>query len=235
MDNGDLDEGPAVLHVGDPTCPWCWGMSPAVKLLAATCHPAGIDVRLIVAGRRIDGADAGTPSRRNRLRKDWAYIRSVTGQPFDLGLLERASFEHDTEPACRALVAVRGVVKAHGLPRPVELAFFSEVQRRLHVQGEDPTESAFYLGICEKLGIPRDAFRALFFSAGARSQVQADAALARRLRVKTLPTLLWQNGQDLHVLAEGYVGADELLARLHGRLASFPMPRKLDTSLRQTD
>lgn len=228
MNNDGLDDKLVVLHVGDPTCPWCWGMSPAVKLLAATCHQKGIDFRLIVAGRQIDAADRSSPSRRKRLHKEWTYIRDLTAQPFDLALLERDSVEHDTEPACRALVTVRELTETRGLPRPVALAFFSEVQRRLYVGGEDPTESAFYLGICERLGVPRDAFKALFFSAAMKSRVQEDAGMAHRLRVKTLPTLLWQHGQDGGVLAEGYVNAEDLLGRFHRRLSSCLVPRKLD-------
>jgi len=49
------------------------------------------------------------------LRHHWQEINTRSGQPFSYDLLELESYDYDTEPACRAMVAYRSLKQANDL------------------------------------------------------------------------------------------------------------------------
>lgn len=190
-----------VWFVADPLCAWGWEASPSIRLLAATCHQHGIGFRMLMC---VASDSAGT------------------GQ---------ASRDRLAEPACRAVIAVRELVRTRRLPRPVELAFFMEVQKRIFVQGDDPGESCFYTDICRKLGIPYEAFRQIFSGHEGRALMSEEARICRDMGLVKQPTVFWQRGAERVVLATKQAAPERLLAVFNARLATYRCPgvsRKLD-------
>ncbi len=96
----------------------------------------------IVGGLRPGGGDEWNSSFKAFLRHEWENIHRVTGQPFGFTILDDAEFNYDTEPACRAVVAMSQLQESN----QVLLAFFSGIQRRLYVQGADPEATRVFTG-----------------------------------------------------------------------------------------
>jgi putative protein-disulfide isomerase len=90
-------------------------------------------------------ATSGTNNSPEFLRHHWEEIHERSGQPFNYALLQRDSFNYDTEPACRAVVAART------LDPNAEHLFFELVQHHFYVQNQDPNQVDFYAPICTKL------------------------------------------------------------------------------------
>ena len=119
-------------------CSWFWGIAPSVEALVGECARRGLGFRLTVGGLRPGGGDAWTPAVRAFLRREWKRIATVTGRLFGFALLQRAVYDYDTEPACRAVVAVQRLALAQGGDPLPPLCWFAAMQRRFHVQGDDP-------------------------------------------------------------------------------------------------
>ncbi len=209
----------AVHYVGDPMCSWCWGISGAVRSLATFCQDEGIPFTVTMGGLRAGGGDPWSLQFKEFLRNEWAHIASATGQSFGFKLLERQSFNYDTEPACRAVAAAQLVSGAEALAGLGLLRFFSAIQKKFYVEGEDPTQATFYRSICEEFGIDADSFLATWNSEAAVQAVQRDFQRCREMGVRSFPTLLLEHDGTTTTLANGYVTGDQLIARIKTAVA----------------
>ena len=76
-----------------------------------------------MGGLRAGNTSPMRPQDKDYIRNAWTQVNAATGQPFDIGFLERDGFVYDTEPACRAVVTVRRL-----MPK-LALAFMGRVSK----------------------------------------------------------------------------------------------------------
>ncbi|WP_428671405.1 DsbA family protein [Roseibium sp.] len=203
-----------VTYAGDPMCSWCWGMSPVVSDLAEWCTQHDIGFRLLMGGLRPGGGDPWNEAFRTFLRNEWQTIAARTGQPFGYRLLEREHFNYDTEPACRAVVTARSMLEGQPDSCGRELRFFSAVQRKFYVGGDDPKELEFYEDICVSVGLEVKTFEDRFRSPEATSETLRDFRMVRQLGIRGFPAIVLQDRDDVHPVSEGYAPLPQLTARL---------------------
>ncbi|MBU6956957.1 protein-disulfide isomerase [Pseudomonas sp. CVAP len=203
-----------VKYIGDPMCSWCWGISPALEELARYCEQKQIGFTLTMGGLRAGGGDPWVPAFQAFLRQEWTHVAKVTGQPFGFSLLAAKYFDYDTEPACRAVVIAEQISAQQGLVASATLAFFSAVQRKFYVEGEDPKDVSFYRSICEDASISFDEFRSRFTTAAAQSAVYEQFTQCQAWGVRSFPTLLLEVGGDLKQLNSGATTAAATIARI---------------------
>ncbi|MCC4106652.1 DsbA family protein [Serratia ureilytica] len=206
--------GQTVHYIGDPMCSWCWGISPTVAAVAAFCQSAGLGFTLTLGGLRAGGGDPWNAEFRDFLRHEWRHINRQTGQPFGFTLLDAPYFDYDTEPACRAVAAVRLLQAKQPAQVLLPLRFFTAVQRKFYVDGQDPKETDFYTAVCAGLEIDFYAFRTLFESQTAKQAVQQDFLRSRQWGVRAFPTLLLERDGTITTLTVGAVNTEQLLAAL---------------------
>lgn len=212
--------GWAVRYIGDPMCSWCWGISPAVGAAEAFCEAQGIEFSITMGGLRAGGGDPWNATFKDFLRNEWRHIAQATRQPFGFALLEAAHFDYDTEPACRAVASVKLLQARNHLPSSTALKFFSAVQSKFYVEGQDPKVTNFYAGICASLRLDFDEFRAVFESPEAVQAVQQEFVRCRQWGVRSFPTLLLEHDGITKPLAAGFVTTEQLLARLQQAIAA---------------
>jgi len=212
--------GAAVRYIGDPMCSWCWGISPALKELAAYCQSHGLDFTVHVGGLRPGGGDEWTAAFKTFLRHEWENIHRVTGQPFGFTLLDQDAFTYDTEPACRAVVAMERLLK-NG---PALLAFFSGIQRRFYVEGADPKQPEFYRDLCAEAGVSHAEFLNLFHAPEVRSATLAEFQRCRSWGIRGFPSIVLDAAGRITPLASGYMTAAAILETLDRAVATSPMP-----------
>lgn len=201
-------------------CSWCWGISPTVGAVEAFCQAEGVEFSITMGGLRSGGGDLWNTEFKDFLRSEWRRIADTTGQPFGFSLLETPHFEYDTEPACRAVVTAKVLQARHHLASSTALKFFTAVQRKFYVEGQDPKLPDFYASICAELAIDFDEFCAAFDSSQAMQAVQQDFMLCRKWGVRSFPTLLLERPGETQQLAKGYVTTEQVLARLRQELAA---------------
>lgn len=210
----------AVRYIGDPMCSWCWGISPTVAAVEAFCDAEGIEFSITMGGLRPGGGDPWTAEFKDFLRNEWHHITQATGQPFGFTLLDAAHFDYDTEPACRAVATVKLLQARNQLPNSTALEFFSEVQRKFYVEGQDPKVADFYAGICANLGLDFKEFHAVFDSSEGLQAVQQEFIRCRQWGVRSFPTLLLEHDGKTQPLAAGFVTTEQALSRLRQEIAT---------------
>lgn len=213
-------DGWAVRYIGDPMCSWCWGIAPAVGAVEAFCEAEDIEFSITMGGLRVGGGDPWNATFKDFLRNEWRHIAQTTGQPFGFTLLEAPHFDYDTEPACRAVATVKLLQTRNHLPSTTALKFFSAVQHKFYVEGQDPTVTDFYASICASLALDFDEFRAVFDSPEGLQAAQQEFARSRQWGVRSFPTLLLERQGKTEPLAVGFVTAEQVLARLRQEIAA---------------
>lgn len=200
-----------LLYFADPMCSWCWGFSPVIAKIAAAC--AGlVPIRLCVGGLRAGETKPMDERSAAYIRHHWQEVAAATRQPFDFRFFERKRFVYDTEPACRAVVAMRNLVPE------ASLAYLAAVQRAFYAENRDVTQEDELADVAAAFAAPDD-FRAVFEAVEVYEATQADFRLVQGLGIQGFPTVLLQDGQRLAVLTAGWQPFDALADPLRDWLA----------------
>ena len=197
-----------IIYIGDPMCSWCWGIAKELKQLKNYHVAKGDSFRIVVGGLRPGGGDQWNEQFKNFLKHHWQEVNQRSGQAFGYQLFERASFDYDTEPACRAVVAARPFVKEQ------ELAFFEAVQKHFYVDNEDPKEVEFYRPICKAFDIDFDAFSKTFQDPKSIKATHEEFVLNRSWGIRGYPSIVVKATDQMHLIANGYATFEQMKSRI---------------------
>lgn len=186
-----------LIYVMDPMCSWCWGFAPVVQALIEQAQARGVGVDLVVGGLRQERI-AMDQAARERTASYWHAVHEASGQPFNFEAGLPEGLIYDTEPACRALVAARGL-DAQAVWRLATL-----IQRAFYVDGRDVTLVPELVELAEAAGIPRIEFAESFDSQAVRDATAADFDWSRNLGIAGFPTLLAEHEGQLALVTNGF-------------------------------
>lgn len=215
-----LIDAPTVHYIGDPMCSWCWGVAPALHDVASYCLGRDVGFGVHVGGLRPGGGDEWSPRFKAFLRHEWETIQRVTGQPFGLSLLDRPNFDYDTEPACRAVVAMAEVLRGKQKDNRALLAFFSSIQRRFYVDGADPKEPEFYRELSLMANVAYDDFLTVFLADATKLRTLQEFQLCRSWGVHGFPSVVLEMKGRIVPVASGYASREVLIERLDALLGA---------------
>jgi putative protein-disulfide isomerase len=202
------------LYVADPMCSWCYGFAPVIEELAR--HFEGrLPVRVMVGGLRAGNTRAMRPEDKTYIRDAWTRVAAATEQPFDHAFFEREGFVYDTEPACRAVVTVRGMQPGFELP------FKARVSRAFYAENRDTTATEELVEVAAEAGLDGDEFRRRFLSADVRNETFKDFLAAQEMGVQGFPCLVAGSEVGGYALVtNGYRPIDGLPEAIESWLAS---------------
>lgn len=213
-----------LIYIGDPMCSACWGVAPMVSKLPAWTAEQGATFSILAGGLRPGGGDAWDEKFRGFLRQHWIDMAAHSGQPFELGLMDREHFNYDTEPSARAVVVVRAML-GEGDPNSEQLTqFFKDVQQRFYVLNEDPGELKFYEEPVTRLELDFAEFRRRFESYEAKSETRQEFLLNRSWGVRGFPSFVLKHGDQVEILGSGFLDLEELSRRVTASKLSQPAP-----------
>lgn len=209
--------GPFLVYFADPMCTWCYGFGPQLEALLASRPQLRVDV--VMGGLRPYESEPVSPAFREMLAGQWGHVGRETGLAFDDAVVSREGFVYDTEPACRAVVAVRATVAARALP------YLARVQRAFHAQGRDVTDPGVLADLAAEEGLDRAVFLAAHASTAARDAVRQDFSATQQTGVTGFPTLAaGYPDRRYFLVSSGFARSGELgerLDRIHD-LATAP-------------
>lgn len=185
-----------ILYFADPMCSWCWGFAPVIAALAAACADAA-PIRFCAGGLRAFEQREMDARSRAYVRHHWEEVAAQTGQPFDFAFFEREHFVYDTEPACRAVVAMRN------LAPPSALAYLAAVQRAFYAENRDVTAEDVLAELAAPFADAGD-FRAVFRAPEIDEATRADFRLVPGLGIQGFPTVVLQHDRQLVALTTGW-------------------------------
>lgn len=197
---------PKLLYFGDPMCSWCYGFSPEFSKVVEALE-GEVDVQLVMGGLRPYGtetmADLG-----DFLKHHWEEVGQRSGQPFQFDILQKTEFVYDTEPACRAVVAMRG------LQPESEFEFFKAVQRAFYFKNKNTNETSIFVETAGQFGVDKMEFEKLFLSEEMKQAVRQDFEFSQELGIRSFPTVVLQVADEFFLLANGYTEADDILKKI---------------------
>ena len=206
-----------IIYVGDPMCSWCWGIAPELDALIAG-HP-DIPFRVVLGGIRPgEHGQEMTDDMAAMLGHDWDEVAKRSGQPFSHDILEERGWTYDTEPPCRAVVAMRWFDEEAVFP------FFKRLQRAFYADGIRVSDPAVFGDMVKEFGVDPDAFMDVYESSEAKKATWADFSLSRSWGITGFPTVVARQGEQGYLLAQGYASAVALDQALVGALGVEPSP-----------
>lgn len=204
---------PHLVYIADPMCSWCYGFAPVIGAIAAHFGDR-LPVRLMMGGLRAGNTVAMTAKDRDYIRSAWQRVNAASGQPFDFAFFERPHFVYDTEPACRAVVTVRG------LARDKALAYKAAVSRAFYGHNRDTTDGEVLADIAAEQGLDRDVFLVAFNSADVRNETFRDFLMAKDMGVEGFPCLIAGTGEPYALVTSGFRPLDGMIEALETWLAN---------------
>lgn len=203
----EAQDGAAILYLTDPMCSWCWGFAPVLDAIRRD-FAGKAPVRLIVGGLRPGAKEALTPEMRDSVLHHWHEVHDMTGQDFRYDFDMPDGFRYDTEPACRAVVAVRRMA-----PDRV-FSYFHRLQRAFYLENRDVTDTDTLAAEAAAEGLDEAAFRRLFDDPETRQQTAGDFMFSTNLGIRGFPSVVLQHGDEYRLLTIGYRSYDVLKERL---------------------
>lgn len=200
-----------LIYFGDPMCSWCWGLTNHLNKIVNTFKDK-LDFEMIMGGLRPGGGDLWNDAMKSFIRQHWVHVEQRSGQPFRFDLLNRESFNYDTEPACRAVRVIRDL-----LPEK-EFEFFRRIQYAFYVENEDPTISNFYRNICEQVEIDFNEFIDLFESTQYMKLVKEDFISSQNYGIRGFPSLILKTADKNEVITIGYAEYEKMEERINSIL-----------------
>lgn len=190
------------IYVGDPMCSWCWGFAPVLDQIDAHYD---LPVRTVVGGLRTGpAAEPMGPEARAALGRYWRQVAERTGQPFTTASIERDDWTYDTEPSCRAVVAMRELGSV-----PVR-DWMNRLHRAFYVDGIDTTDPSVFPDLAAEFDLDPTRFAQVFEAESTRVRTREDFEEARSYGVTGFPTLLLRDGEQVASVTRGFIAWGDL-------------------------
>jgi len=202
-----------LLYFADPMCSWCWGFSPLIDRIR-TDYPV-LDIELIVGGLRAGFKDPLGTAMREEILHHWRQVARTTGQTFTFENALPVEFVYDTEPACRAVVAVRRIQPDAGLD------FLAAVHRAFYVDLRDVRQTAILQDIAA-VHVDGDEFADCYTDELTRLQTRHDFEKTRGFGIRGFPSLVVHDERGYVKLSQGYRPLAHLQPLLNAWLEKVP-------------
>lgn len=196
--NADLE----FIYVGDPMCSWCWGFAPALERLQ---ERYAIPLRTVMGGLRTGaGAEPMDTEMLRYMGRYWENVAERTGQTFTQAALQKGGWTYDTEPSCRAVVAMRELAPAD------TLRWVARLHRAFYVEGVDITDLSVFPGLLDGFDVDPQRYTEVLTDTATLHRTRQDTEEARSYGVTGFPTLLFRDGEELGIITQGFTPWEQL-------------------------
>ncbi len=199
-------------YFADPMCSWCWGFAPAIGAIK-DAYAGQLKIALMLGGLRPGTTEPMTPAARAEILQHWRDVQRMTGQAFDFEGALPEGFVYDTEPACRAVIAVADIEPE------TTFAYFKAVQAAFYAHGRDVTKPDTLAALAEEHNIDKPRFLERFHSEDAHKFTRRHFEVTRQTGVRGFPTVVLQNETGGTLLTNGYRPFEELRPEIDKWLA----------------
>ncbi len=201
-----------LIYIVDPMCSWCYGFAKTLdELLAQPGAAAPLQLAVVMGGLRPFTTELLTSERAKEIAGHWHHVAQASGQMFAQAphtALNIPGFIYDTEPASRAIVAMR----MHW-PKLV-WRYLKAVQHAFYAEANNVTQADVLADLAEALGVARADFARAFASQEMRDATLADFKQSQSWGVRGFPALIAEHGDHLHLVAQGFMPIETLRQQL---------------------
>lgn len=176
-----------ILYFADPMCSWCWGFAPVMEKVRAQIGDQA-DIQVFVGGLRPFTEHAMTDQDKSYVRNHWNHVAEASGQDFDFTFFDREDFTYDTEPACRAIVAVRKI------DPKLAIDMLNRLHKAFYSEGKDTTDPDVLADLANEVGVPRGDFEIVFADEQTKQETLGEFQYAQRSGIQGFPTVVGIEG-----------------------------------------
>lgn len=201
---------PRLVVVTDPMCSWCFAASRHVEN-AMAAFAGRVDFDLILGGINTHATQAIGEYGQKRLDGLWHQVTATTGQ----------EFSHIFPEGCiyNSLLPCRAVEAARDLLGEPPLNYLHRLQKCFFLEAVNINDRDALASEAAEFGIDVDDFLQRLDSAEVATRTQWGFARSRRQGAGALPSFLFGRGDDLTLMAGGYLDTEFLCTEIEARLA----------------
>ncbi|REL38475.1 DsbA family protein [Rhodohalobacter sp. SW132] len=200
-----------LIYVYDPLCGWCFGFHPVVQKIKKRFN-GQMNLEVKPGGLAI-GEGAGPISEHfSDLHSALNQVEKRTGAEFGKNfrlLAEEGSYHFNSEPPCRAQVAVNMISPDHALD------FAGKLHHAIFAEGKNLNQADTYPELIEEFDIDPDRFMELFKSDKTAKILQEEIRWSRESGATGFPALLIRIGDQTSLMTRGYRPFDTIESHLH--------------------
>ncbi|MEO1449502.1 MAG: DsbA family protein [Bacteroidota bacterium] len=199
-----------IIYIYDALCGWCYGFSPVIEEFAKK-HRRELGVE-VLSGGMVMGARVGPIGQVAGYIKDaYKTVEERTGVKFGKGflegILEPGTAIFDSLPSALAMTVVKHM--QHDLALP----FASALQKAVYDTGIEPQDEEAFVELALAHGLDRKEFRRLYAHEDTRNAALQEIKLIQGWGIHGFPTVLLHEGDNLALMAQGYVPLEALEQR----------------------
>ena len=210
-----------IYYCYDAYCGWCFGFSPVIRKI----HDTFKDQLFfeVLSGGMIPKENARPISAMAKfIEQAYPRVEELTGIKFGEDYLwhirnpEQSDWFPHSEKAAIALCIFKEIQPGN------QVAFATDLQHALNVEGRDLTDDEAYRHLLEKYKLDAEDFYTKLHSEVYLEKAQYEFALCRQLQVTGFPAVLLQAGETkFYLVARGYTSYADVKARLDNILAEI--------------
>ena len=194
-------------YIADPMCSWCWGFAPIVKAIKLN-YSEQLKIKPVMGGLRPGTKLAMVSKQRAEILRHWEAVNRRTGQPFSFDGAMPEGFIYDTEPSCRAVVAMAMINSK------LVFSLLESIQHSFYVEQKDVTNPKILVQLAGEIGVDMESYLQVFESDEAKNNVSIHFNKVRTWGVNSFPTVVVENETGCSILNRGYCGLDVLRQKL---------------------
>ncbi|MFT5168840.1 MAG: putative protein-disulfide isomerase [Saprospiraceae bacterium] len=195
-----------LIYFADPMCSWCYGFSPELTKIVEQLGDS-IEFEMVMGGLRPYNTETMSDLG-DFLKEHWLQVNERSSQPFSYDILKDTAIVYDTEPACRAVALMRQ------LKPDQAFNFFKAIQIAFYKNNKNTNLTSTYLELLDGLGVDKEDFSIAFESEEWKTKVKEDFEYSSSVGVSGFPTLVFQKGENLFLLSNGYTEAEKIMEKI---------------------
>lgn len=205
---------PILIYCYDAYCGWCYGFSPVMKKIFEE-YSGTMTFEVLSGGMVLPEKPVHIAASAGYIQKAYKVVEEYAGVEFGRDYLwhinnpDLSDWYPNSEKPAIALC----IFKEYYPDRQV--AFASDLQHALMVEGRDLTDDATYEHLLEKYSIQPEAFYTKLHSEEYKEKAYYEFALCKQLQATGFPYALIQTSESkFHLITKGYTPYEELKLRI---------------------
>tara|TARA_B100001250_G_C19660148_1_gene726690 strand:- start:227 stop:811 length:585 start_codon:yes stop_codon:yes gene_type:complete len=189
-------------------CSWCWAFRSSLNILIEKL-PQEINTIRLLGGLAPDSDVPMSENIREYVLENWRAIEEkVPETKFNYDFWEKCEPRRSTYPACRAIIAARKQKKKFDIEMTLA------IQKAYYLQAQNPSDYETLINLAEKIGADKNKFSKDVTSPETDKILKEEIQQSERLGLKSLPSLLFINGEKKLVIKPDYLDANGMLEQI---------------------
>tara|TARA_B100000953_G_scaffold299879_1_gene301565 strand:- start:7668 stop:8252 length:585 start_codon:yes stop_codon:yes gene_type:complete len=189
-------------------CSWCWAFRPSLNVLIEKL-PKEINIIRLLGGLAPDSNISMPENIREYVLQNWRAIeKKVPETKFNYDFWEYCKPRRSTYPACRAVIAARKQ------KNKFDAAMTLAIQKAYYLQARNPSDYETLIELAGEIGADKNKFSKDVTSPDINKILKEEIQQSESLDLKSLPSLLFINGEKKIKIEPDYLDAEVMLNKI---------------------